>query len=291
MRPGRLQRPQGGGPDRAPAEGARGAAPAGGGVAAGARRPRRRPRRRRPQGVVPELEQAARLEEELKLALVERRSRRPQGRDRRDPAGRGGDEAALWAGDLYRMLTRYAERRGFKAEARGQPERRRRLQGGELRGQGRRRVLGVQVGRRHAPRPARPRDRVPGPDPHVDGDRRGHAGGRGGRGRDRPQRSEDRRLPLDRPGRAVREHDRLGRPDHAPPDRARRRHAGREVAAPEQARRRCACCAPGSTSRSSSGSARSWTRPAARRSAAASAPRRSAPTTSRRIASPTTGSS
>jgi peptide chain release factor 1 len=30
--------------------------------------------------------------------------------------GVGGDEAALWAGDLYRMLTRYAEGRGFKVE-------------------------------------------------------------------------------------------------------------------------------------------------------------------------------
>ena len=58
----------------------------------------------------------ARLEEELKAALVER-----------DPAdskdvivevrqGVGGDEAALWAGDVFRMLSRYAERRGFKTE-------------------------------------------------------------------------------------------------------------------------------------------------------------------------------
>src|SRR5207237_720128 len=30
--------------------------------------------------------------------------------------GAGGEEAALWAGDLYRMLTRYAERRGFTVE-------------------------------------------------------------------------------------------------------------------------------------------------------------------------------
>ena len=30
--------------------------------------------------------------------------------------GAGGDEAGLWAGDLFRMLTRYAERRGFKTE-------------------------------------------------------------------------------------------------------------------------------------------------------------------------------
>ncbi len=28
-------------------------------------------------------------------------------------AGTGGDEAALFAGDLYKMLTRYAEERGF----------------------------------------------------------------------------------------------------------------------------------------------------------------------------------
>jgi peptide chain release factor 1 len=31
-------------------------------------------------------------------------------------SGTGGDEAALWAGDLYRMLARYAENRGFKVE-------------------------------------------------------------------------------------------------------------------------------------------------------------------------------
>ena len=67
--------------------------------------------------LVPELEERVHsLEEELKLALVAR-----------DPAdakdvivevrqGVGGDEAALWAGDLQRMLTRYAERRGFKTE-------------------------------------------------------------------------------------------------------------------------------------------------------------------------------
>src|SRR5438105_8865430 len=87
---------------------------------------------------------------------------------------------------------------------------------------------------RHAPRPARPRDRVAGADPHLDRDRRGHAGGGGGRGRDRPERPEDRRLPLDRARRAEREHDRLRGPGHPPADRPRRRDAGREVAAPEQ---------------------------------------------------------
>jgi peptide chain release factor 1 len=61
-------------------------------------------------------DEVARLEDELKLALVER-----------DPAdekdvivevrqGVGGDEAGLWAADVRRMLTRYAERLGLKTE-------------------------------------------------------------------------------------------------------------------------------------------------------------------------------
>ena len=67
--------------------------------------------------LVPDLEQrAAALEEELKLALVE-----TDPADRKDVIvevrqGVGGDEAALWAADLFRMLTRYAERRGFAIE-------------------------------------------------------------------------------------------------------------------------------------------------------------------------------
>ena len=58
----------------------------------------------------------ARLEEELQLALVE-----TDPADAKDVileirSGVGGDEAAIWAGDVFRMLTRYAERRGFKIE-------------------------------------------------------------------------------------------------------------------------------------------------------------------------------
>jgi peptide chain release factor 1 len=56
------------------------------------------------------------LEEEIRLAMVE-----SDPADERDVIveirpGTGGDEASLFAGDLYRMLTRYAERRGFKVE-------------------------------------------------------------------------------------------------------------------------------------------------------------------------------
>jgi peptide chain release factor 1 len=56
------------------------------------------------------------LDEEIRMAMVER-----------DPAddkdvivevqgGAGGEEAGLWAGDVYRMLTKYAEHLGFKAQ-------------------------------------------------------------------------------------------------------------------------------------------------------------------------------
>jgi peptide chain release factor 1 len=67
--------------------------------------------------LVPDLETRAReLEDELRVALAPR-----------DPAdskdvllevrgAAGGDEAALWAAEVARMLQRYAERRGFRTE-------------------------------------------------------------------------------------------------------------------------------------------------------------------------------
>src|SRR3954468_8867325 len=70
--------------------------------------------------LVPDLEQRSEeLAEELRVALAPT-----------DPAdskdviieirqGVGGDEAAIWAGDFYRALARYAERRGFKVEQLG----------------------------------------------------------------------------------------------------------------------------------------------------------------------------
>src|SRR3954462_6415576 len=72
------------------------------------------------RGLVPDLEQRSEeLAEELRVALAPT-----------DPAdskdviveirqGVGGDEAAIWAGDLYRALARYAERRGVKVEQLG----------------------------------------------------------------------------------------------------------------------------------------------------------------------------
>ena len=56
------------------------------------------------------------LEEEIRLAMVERDPNDDKNVIVEIRPGAGGDEASLWAGDLYRMLTRYAERRGFKVE-------------------------------------------------------------------------------------------------------------------------------------------------------------------------------
>jgi len=56
------------------------------------------------------------LDEEIRLAMVE-----PDPADDKNVivevrAGAGGEEAGMFAGDIYRMLTRYAERRRFKPE-------------------------------------------------------------------------------------------------------------------------------------------------------------------------------
>jgi peptide chain release factor 1 len=61
-------------------------------------------------------ERKEKVEEELKLALIP-----PDPNDERNVimeirAGTGGDEASLFAADLYRMYVRYAERKGWKVE-------------------------------------------------------------------------------------------------------------------------------------------------------------------------------
>jgi peptide chain release factor 1 len=60
--------------------------------------------------------QIVQLEDELKLLLIP-----PDPNDTKNfimeiRAGTGGEEAALFAADLYRMYTRYAERKGWKVE-------------------------------------------------------------------------------------------------------------------------------------------------------------------------------
>jgi peptide chain release factor 1 len=61
-------------------------------------------------------ERIERLEEEIRLAMVERDPNDDKNVIVEIRGGAGGEEAGLWAGDLYRMLTRYAERRGFTTD-------------------------------------------------------------------------------------------------------------------------------------------------------------------------------
>ena len=57
------------------------------------------------------------LAESIRLAMVERDPNDDKNVLVEIRAGAGGDAAALFAGDLHKMLTRYAEERGFQTEA------------------------------------------------------------------------------------------------------------------------------------------------------------------------------
>jgi peptide chain release factor 1 len=60
-----------------------------------------------------------RLEEEIRLAMVEHDPNDDKSVIVEIQGGAGGEEAGLWAGDVYRMLVKYAERRGWQVEPMG----------------------------------------------------------------------------------------------------------------------------------------------------------------------------
>ena len=137
-----------------------------------------------------ELEQMAQA---IRLALLPK-----DAADERDVilevrAGTGGDEAALFAGDLFRMYIKYAEAKGWKVEVLSASEGdRRRLQGDRRRDRRPRRLRAAEVRERRPPRPARAGDRGAGAHPHLGGDGRGAAGGRGNRSRHQRRGPQDR---------------------------------------------------------------------------------------------------
>ena len=57
-----------------------------------------------------------RLEEEIRLAMVQRDPNDDKSVIIEIRAGAGGDEAGLWAADIFRMLGKYAERKGLTME-------------------------------------------------------------------------------------------------------------------------------------------------------------------------------
>jgi peptide chain release factor 1 len=62
-------------------------------------------------------ERIEQLEEEIRMAMIERDPNDEKNVIVEIQGGAGGEEAGLWAADLYRMLTRYAERLGLQTEA------------------------------------------------------------------------------------------------------------------------------------------------------------------------------
>ena len=151
-------------------------------------------------------------------------------------AGTGGDEAALFAADLFRMYSRYAERQGWKSRDRCRAARAAsagsRKSSRRSRGEACYSRLKYESGVHRVQRV--PATEASGRIHTSDGDRGGAARGRGGRHPDRREGPADRHVLLERPGRPERQHDGLGRAHHAHADGPGRVAAGREVADQEQ---------------------------------------------------------
>ena len=157
--------------------------------------------------------------------------------------GAGGDEAGLWAGDLYRMLSRYAERRGFKAEP---------LDVGDgkytfaVKGDGAYSVFKFEGGTHRV-------QRVPA----TESQGRIHTSTATvavlPEAEDVDVEVDPNDLQVDvyrssGPGRPVGEHDRLGGADHAQAERASSSRCRTRSPSCRTARRRCASCARACTS-------------------------------------------
>ena len=180
------------------------------------------------------------LEEQIRLAMVERDPNDDKNVIVEIRPGAGGDEASLWAGDLYRMLTRYAERLGFKVEP---------LSIGDgdytfaVKGDGAYSVFKFEGGTHRVQRV-----------PETESQGRIHTStatvavlpeAEEVEVAARRERSADRRVPQLWAGRPVGEHDRLGGSHHPQAHRDRRLHAGREIpAAKPRARHAGAASAP-----------------------------------------------
>ena len=234
----------------------------------------------------------ARLIEELKVLLLPR-----DPNDDRDVileirGGAGGEEAALFAAELYRMYVRYAERHRFTPELLSLNET---GIGGikeailQIHGDGAYSRLKFEGGVHRV-------QRIPATEssgrihtstvtvvvlPEVD--------------EVEIEIDEERDLRIDvkrasGPGRPVGQHHRLGGARHPPADRARRRDPGREEPAQEQGQGDLGPALAAVRPPAAEAARGGFGRPAGRWSGRATGRTRSGPTTSRRTGSPTTGS-
>ena len=145
-------------------------------------------------------------------------------------AGTGGEEAALFAGDLFRMHSRFAERQGWKLEVMSTSDSatgglkkssRQLTDGGST-------VASSMKAAYTAFSVCRLQKRAAGF--HLHGDGGGISGGRGSRHSNQREGPADRHVLLQRTGRAKRQHHLFGCPHHAYSDRHGCVTAGREIA-------------------------------------------------------------
>ena len=153
-------------------------------------------------------ESVPRLEHELRLLLLPKDAADDRNAILEVRAGTGGDEAALFAADLFRMYHRYAEIRDWKVETMhtsgtgigGYKE-----AVASVSGKG---VSPASVRVRRAQGTTCAGHGIQRPHPYLGGHRRGHARGRGRRRPSGRQGPANRRLPGQRARRPVRQHHR-----------------------------------------------------------------------------------
>lgn len=144
------------------------------------------------RGEITELEPAIeQMEEQIKLLLIPKDPQDSKNAIMEIRGGTGGDEAAIFAGDLLRMYTKYIESKGWRYEVTSFSDGRRgRLQGSRPQSHGAERLRHAQIRVGRAPCPARAPDRDAGPRPYV-----GRIGGRTARSRGIRRRDLDERHP------------------------------------------------------------------------------------------------
>ena len=186
-----------------------------------------------------ELQQAksdiARLEDELKILLLPKDPNDEKNIYVEIRGGAGGEESALFAADLYRMYTMYADKRGWQTEVMNKSET-------ELGGYKEIvfRVAGDKVYSRlkfesgvHRVQSCA-RDRKSGPRAHLDNHRGCPSRSGGTRLLYRPEGFTHRHVPRLRRGRPAHQQDLVRHPRDAYPDQHGRRVSGRAQPAQEQ---------------------------------------------------------
>lgn len=132
------------------------------------------------------------LTQQIRLALLPKDAMDDHNAILEIRAGTGGDEAALFAGDLFRMYERYAAKQGWRTEILSQRRHERRLQGNRRRGSGPRCLRQAQVRIGRASCATRTRYRGLGSYPHLGSDRCRSSGSGGCRHPHQRVRPQDR---------------------------------------------------------------------------------------------------